>query len=226
MAERTRPSPLQNKVNPLGDLVAVSTKYATLMGNRGVLHNSSFQVTKTMVKGKPAWIYCKIEHGETTPRTVMSPGCYTELFLLDEATALAAGHRPCYDKDCLRERHDEFKRIWYDANAGWYQGPIKYIGPIDSWLHEERTLARPVCHGDPADLPNGAIVAAGGHFFLLWDKLFLEWSFDGYVSARTSLKDAEVTVITPQSVLRCFEKGFLPQFHDSAYRFMRQRQIP
>lgn len=221
ISDRTRPSPLQNKVDPNGDIEAVSTREATLMGNRGVLHNSSFQLTRNMVKGKLAWIYCKIEHGEQVPRDVMTPGCYTELFFLDEVSALAAGHRPCHDAECLRESHDEFKRIWYEANAGWYKGPSKYIGPIDAWLHEERTCARPVYHGNPTDLPSGVFVAAGDQFFLLWDRLFLEWSYQGYVSARSRVENTEVRVLTPQSVLRCLDSGLRPQLHASAQRFLQ-----
>lgn len=103
---------------------------------------------------------------------MMTPGRYAELFFLDEATALAAGHRPCSDADCQRKRHQEFKKAWYEANAGWYMGPDKHIGPIDDWLHGERAGARAAYRGNPAMLPDGALLAAGGGFFLAWGGLF------------------------------------------------------
>lgn len=216
-----RPSPLQNKVKPDGAIEAVSTRKSTLMGNRGVLHNAKWQLTKTMVKDRFAWIYCTLERGEREPRELMTPGCYTELFFLDEASALAAGHRPCNDHECLRERHEEFKRIWYQANADRHSGPCKYIGPIDLWLHEERTGAKPVMvRRQAAHLPNGAFVADNSSFSLVWGGLFLEWSHHGYVSVEKIPETTEFSIITPQSVLRCLDRGFTPQLHPSARQFL------
>lgn len=216
-----RPSPLQNKVNPEGAIEAVSTRMATLMGNRGVLHNSKWQLTKTMVKNQYAWIYCIIEHGDREPRELMKPGCYTELFFLDEASALAAGHRPCNDHECLRSRHEEFKRIWYYANGDRYTGPTKYIGPIDLWLHGERTGPKPVIlRREAALLPNGAFVADHNTFFVLWKGQFLEWSHQGYVAAPDIADATEFRVITPHSVLRCLDRGFIPGLHPSAQSFL------
>jgi len=216
-----RPSPLQNKVNPEGAIEAVSTKISTLMGNRGVLHNAKWQLTRTMVKNQYAWIYCVIDHGDRAPREVMKPRCYTELFFLDESSALAAGHRPCNDHECLRSRHEEFKRAWYQANGDRYTGPTKYIGPIDLWLQGERTGAKPiVVRRQAALLPNGAFVADQRKFFLVWKGHFLEWSHQGYVSATEVAETAELRVITPQSVLRCLDQGFVPGLHPSAHTFL------
>jgi hypothetical protein len=224
---KTRPSPLQNKIDPAGNIVAASTNAATLMGNRGVLHNSRYQITKKMVKDKFAWIYCKIEHDEGERREVMTPGRYTELFFLDEATALAAGHRPCYEKTCLRRRHEEFKEVWYEANAEWYSGPTKYITPIDDWLHKDRIDA----DGNKTEyidkvgaLPSGTFVTIENKYFLLWDHKALEWSFNGYLSASEIEEDQEVTVLTPRSVVRCLGKGFQPWLHPSVYECLRKNE--
>lgn len=221
----TRPSPLRNKVNPLGDIEAVSTRKSTLMGNRGVLHNSRYQITKRMVKDKLAWIYCKIEHDEGERREVMTPGCYTELFFLDEATALAAGHRPCSVKSCLKLRHEEFKEIWYEANTSYYSSPRKYITPIDAWLHKERIDAdgNKIGYFDNiAVLPNGTFVTIENKYFVLWDNKLLEWSFNGYLSVSEPAEKKEVKVLTPRSVVRCLGKGFLPRLHPSADEYLNR----
>jgi hypothetical protein len=221
----TRPSPLQNKIDPSGDIVAVSTNAAMLMGNRGILHNNKYQVTRKMIKDKFAWIYCKIEHDEGEHRKVMTPGRYTELFFLDEATALAAGHRPCSEKTCLRKRHEEFKEIWYEANTEWYSGPRKHISPIDAWLQKERVDADGNKIGyldNIAALPNGTFVTIKDKYFLLWDSKMLEWSFNGYLSASEIVKDQSVRVLTPRSVVRCLSKGFQPKHHSSAHELLRK----
>jgi len=191
------------------------------MGNRGVLHNAKWQLTKTMVKDRFAWIYCTLDRGEREPRELMTPGCYTELFFLDEASALAAGHRPCNDHECLRVRHEKFKQIWYQANADRYTGPCKYIGPIDLWLHEERTGAKPVMvRRQAAQLPNGAFVASHSRFFLVWRGLFLEWSHHGYISRDEIPETTDLRVVTPLSAMRCLDQGFAPQLHPSTWQFL------
>lgn len=216
-----RPSPLQNKVNPEGAIEAVSTKNSTLMGNRGVLHNAKWHLTKTMVKDQFAWIYCTLDRGEREPRELMTPRCYTELFFLDEASALAAGHRPCNDHECLRSRHDEFKRAWYQANGDRYIGPTKYISPVDEWLHGERTSPRPTLATDQAArLPNGAFVAEGNSFFLVWNGHFLEWSYQGYTTPVGFEENTAFRLLTPSSVLRCLDQGFTPWLHPSAHTLL------
>ncbi|WP_224961248.1 hypothetical protein [Geomonas subterranea] len=224
--ESARPSPLQNKVNPEGNIEAISSRESTLMGNRGVLHNAKWQVTKTMVKNNFAWIYCVLDHGDAAPREVMAPGRYTELFFLDEASALAAGHRPCNVKTCLRKRHEEFKRIWYVANERTYQGPSKYIGPIDERLHIERTGIKPnITYQEAQKLPTGTFVAAGNYYYLILDKQFLCWSHNRYISKAEIPEDTNLRVITPSSVVRCLQRGFTPQIHPSAELLLISRTV-
>ena len=84
---------LPNRVNPFGELFATPAR-GTLMGNRGgVIHNAAQQIVRQYRSRQ--WITCKLEF-KGRRRKVMTPGLYTELFFLDEAVALAAGHRPCW----------------------------------------------------------------------------------------------------------------------------------
>ena len=106
--------PRQNRVTPFGDIVAVPAR-GMFMGNRGCLHDASAQLTGRIVRPYRLtnWIYCVLSF-KGRHRQVMSPGRYTELFFLDEATALAAGHRPC--AECQRGRYNEFMRCWAAGN--------------------------------------------------------------------------------------------------------------
>ncbi len=124
--------PRQNRVTPFGDIVASSAR-GTLMGNRGCLHDASGRITRPY--RLTAWIYCLLEF-KGRRRAVMSPGKYTELFFLDEATALAAGHRPC--AECQRGRYNEFMACWGQANAGLLGGEKLRAPVVDAVLQKER----------------------------------------------------------------------------------------
>ena len=126
--------PRQNRVTPFGEIVASSAR-GTLMGNRGCLHDASGRIVRqTRVN---AWIYCLLEF-KGRHRAVMSPGKYTELFFLDEATALAAGHRPCFE--CQRPRAEEFMRCWGAANARMTAGERLRVGIVDTVLVKAKTI--------------------------------------------------------------------------------------
>ncbi|HEY0652814.1 MAG TPA: hypothetical protein VGD65_06790, partial [Chryseosolibacter sp.] len=101
---------LQNRVDPFGSIISTAAR-GTWMGNRGVIHNEQKQITRPF-KHK-AWITCVLEFKDRR-RTVMSPGRWTELFFMDEATAFAAGHRPCFE--CRREDAKRFKECWLKGN--------------------------------------------------------------------------------------------------------------
>lgn len=130
------PVPRQNRVTPFGDIVASSAR-GTLMGNRGCLHDASGRITRPY--RLTAWIYCLLEF-KGRRRAVMSPGKYTELFFLDEATALAAGHRPC--AECQRGRYNEFMAYWGKANAELLGGEKLRAGAVDAVLQRERVDRR------------------------------------------------------------------------------------
>ena len=102
LQQNSRVVPKQNRVTPFGEIVAVPER-GTLMGNRGVLHDDRGTIRRPWQLRR--WILCVLEF-KNRKRSVMSPGCYTELFFLDEATGLAAGHRPC--AECQRPRFREF----------------------------------------------------------------------------------------------------------------------
>jgi len=141
---------LQNRVTPFGEIVAVPAR-GTLMGNRGCLHDAERRIVAS--SARVAWVTCRLEWNGIR-RQIMAPGKYTELFFLDEATALAAGHRPC--GDCRGERLLEFERAWAAGVAG-RSGEVALVQTIDPVMQQE--CARAVAHGRVAwelqNHPNG-----------------------------------------------------------------------
>ena len=208
--------PLQNRVNPYGNIEAVSAR-GTLMGNRGLLHNKRREVTRPWQKGKP-WITCRLEF-KGSRRTLMSPGRYTELFFLDEATALAAGHRPC--AECRREDFNHFKQLWLEANPDRVPPGSKSIKPIDQAIFDDcfpNGENRSHYTAESADLPDGVMVAIDGTPWLLWNGSALRWSFEGYTE-RVPRPTGSLSVITPRSTVNAIAAGYIPAVHDSAQQF-------
>lgn len=208
--------PLQNRVNPFGGLDAVSARGAWL-GNRGILHDDRKAiVAKWRTK---AWITCRLRY-RGVHRKVFSPHTWSELFFLDEATAFAAGHRPC--AYCRRQRYNEFKQAWLAANAGLVESPDRRVVLIDARLHAERITRQ----GGKAsyvarfgDLPPGVFIALDDAAYLVWRNRLLPWSHHGYGRARPALHgDDQVQVLTPRSIVAMFGQGFRPQVHESACR--------
>ncbi|MGE0285912.1 MAG: hypothetical protein AB7I42_06935 [Bradyrhizobium sp.] len=202
--------PLQNRVTPLGDIVADPHR-GLFTGNRGIIHDPA---TKTLLKKRwsnPAWLVCLCEF-RGRRREVMGGRSWTELFFLDEATALAAGHRPCFY--CRRDDANRFRAAWEKGNgvAGLR------AKDIDAVLHRER-LDRgqkrlhplPV---PPEKLPDGAMVLAAGESYLIVKGRPLRWSFAGYRNLESIV--ADVMLITPPSTVRALAAGFQPVLHPSA----------
>src|SRR5262249_56106321 len=123
--------PRQNRVTPFGEVVAVRER-GTLVGKRGVLHDESGTIRRQWQLRR--WILCVLRF-RGRKRVVMSPGRYTELFFLDEATGLAAGHRPC--AECQRQRYLAFRAAWAAGNPNASTGP-PLAGEIDDRQHAER----------------------------------------------------------------------------------------
>ena len=163
------------------------------MGNRGLLHNDQQEIVKQWQLKR--WIYCRLEF-KGWHRKVMRPGFYTELFFLDEATALAAGHRPCME--CQRERATEFKRIWNEVNE-----PVRTLVEMDEILHRERMAVKPQFL--LGQLPDGAMVSDGESALVFRKGEFMRWSFEGYQPV--SLK-GDLILLTPTSILRVLAAGF------------------
>jgi hypothetical protein len=212
MADMTK-KPLQNRIDPWGRLNAVPQR-GTLMGNRGTLHDEHKRIVRQWKR--KAWVTCLLSYDDTK-RIPFSPGNYSELFFLDEATAFAAGHRPC--NTCQRERHAEFKSAWLKANRPTSIDAFVKVSEIDDALHSERMVPEGVKRTHEtalAELPAGTIFAHQGAAFLVWKQGLLKWTFDGYSTAKAISPDTVVTVLTPKSIFQMYKLGFLPQVHASA----------
>jgi hypothetical protein len=208
-----RPSPLQNRVLPTGEIVAVPER-GLLMGNRGCLHSTGRELGVTRWRSK-MWISCVLKWGDIR-RDVMPPGRWTALFFLDEATALSAGHRPC--GYCRRPDHLAFGEAWRRA-AGLAERPK--AARMDIELHAERVDRRRRKLTRPAvldTLPDGAMVRADGTVALLVAGRLLPWSLTGYTKPLSVDASATVEVLTPPKMLGALAHGYRPLVHPSAGR--------
>jgi hypothetical protein len=201
-----RPSPLQNRAAPDGSLHAVPER-GMFMGNRGGrLHRADFRLGRSRWRSR-AWICCLTEF-RGRRRQVMGPG-YTEIFFLDEATALAAGHRPCFE--CRRAAARAFAAAW--ARAFALPAPPT-AAAMDRALHAGRLA--PAERVRVAELPDGAIFASGGGFYLRTAEAALRWSFAGYAAAPRFAPDDRVEAVTPPQVRAALAAGYRPVLHPSA----------
>src|SRR5579862_3255218 len=203
--------PLRNRVDPAGAII-VSPARGTFMGNRGgVLHNEHRQIVRPSASRR--WITCLLEF-KGRRRSVMSPGRYTELFFLDEAVALSAGHRPC--AECRRDRFNAFRDSW--IRAADPRTAALLAAEIDTALHRARIDSRSgkVTYQAPLDsLPDGCFVQIDAASHLLWGDTLLLWSPDGYVERRRRPRSRQVTVLTPEPIVRCLRDGYRPEIHKS-----------
>ena len=210
-----KPMPRQNRVTPFSTLIATPAR-GTLMGNRGCLHDSQGTLRRAY-QGK-RWIICLLAF-KNRRRSVMTPGHYTELFFLDEATALAAGHRPC--AECQRERFNLFRSVWAAANPQHTATPTPPVAVIDTVLHQERLYKeeQPVIPLSQIDqLPDGSFVAplSDSHAYLVLHGKLLHWSSLGYAKLSEPITAAEVRLLTPPSIVRALRKGYVVGIHSSA----------
>lgn len=198
--------PLQNRVTPEGELIRTEARGAW-MGNRGVLHDEQQEVVRN--RRGIAWITCLLEF-KGRKRELMQPGQYTELFFLDEATALAAGHRPC--GECRRERLDELLDAW--QAAGLSKGRPK-VGEVDQVLDAARItrdgVGEKVVHVEEAsELPDGTFIRLADEPWLVHRGVINLWTPEGY-RARKPLPQGEVEVLTPEPMVQVLRAGFEPQ---------------
>ncbi len=206
--------PLQNRVTPFGDLIATPAR-GTLMGNRGRLHDPDRRVVRRIAGGYRAWVTCRLAF-RGRHRVVMAPNRYTELFFLDEATALAAGHRPC--GECRQADFRRFKTAWLVANRDRGLGPDVLIGAIDRELHRDRLEpdGRPRSHLAEVDsLPDGVFVVLSDLVtaLLVWRGGLAPWSPAGYGRPRPSPRGEQVRVLTPRSTVAAISAGYMPGVH-------------
>jgi hypothetical protein len=203
--------PLQNRVTPFGEIV-FSDARGTLMGNRGCLHDDN-KVLGRRRWATQTWVTCLLSFGGRR-RELMRPGYYTELFFLDEVTALAAGHRPC--AECRREAFREFVGCW-DIAKERSTGHTR-ASELDRALHLERVdrrLGRITYTAVFAELPDGAMVSRNDQALLKWDGVLRPWTLGGYKSPIAFASDGEVTVLTPRPVVEVLHRGYRPEVHPS-----------
>ncbi len=204
--------PLQNRVTPAGEIVADPSR-GLLMGNRGCLHTPERALRTARWRSK-LWICCVLDW-RGRRRDPMPPGRWTALFFLDEATALAAGHRPC--GYCRRPAYRAYAQAWRQA-AGLARAP--YAGEMDARLHAERVDPRTRRHRTrpavAAGLPDGVMVRHDGAAGLMAGGRFLPWSFAGYAAPVRLRPDAAVELLTPPATVAAIRAGYRPVLHPSA----------
>jgi hypothetical protein len=205
--------PLQNRVTPLGELVADPAR-GLVYGNRGCLHDADGRIRRRY-NGR-RWIACRLEFRGWHRHPLLQPGKFTELFFLDEATAFAAGHRPC--ALCRREDYNRFLELWRERHPG-----ARGADDVDAQLHAERvdaTTRAHRCHEAPFDtLPDGTFVLRDGAAHLVLGARLLRWTPRSYAAPRARPEDDSALVITPPSlvaVLRAGWQGDVPLLHPSA----------
>jgi hypothetical protein len=198
--------PLRNRVTPRSELIAHPAR-GLVYGNRGCLHDEQGRIRRRWATRR--WIACRLEFRGWHREPLMQPGKFTELFFLDEATAFAAGHRPC--ALCRREDYVRFGELWQELHPG----PVG-ADAIDAQLHAERVDGRTQRLQEAAlgDLPDGAFVLVEGEPWLVLGGGLRRWTPAGY-EGRMSLP-ARGFVITPPTlveVLRAGWKGAVPLLH-------------
>ncbi|MER9657543.1 hypothetical protein NKJ26_29500 [Mesorhizobium sp. M0152] len=206
--------PLQNRVDPFGVIHAVPER-GLFTGNRGIIHDPE---TKTLLKKRwalQAWIICVCQFRDVRrePMGRNRPGGkagWTELFFLDEVTALAAGHRPCFF--CQRERAKDFVGRFGEAF-----GIAEPRAPqIDKRLHKERLAsggrATRLSPGTLAELPDGTMISSDNKPYALRDGCALPWNYGGYQTpiSLTSSRLAEPFMITPPTSVAVLRAGYKP----------------
>ena len=193
------PRPLQNRVDPFGAFHATSER-GGLMGNRGGrVHRDDRTLTRRRWTSK-RWIVCVCAF-KGRRREVWGKG-YTELFFLDEPTALAAGHRPCFE--CRRQAAKAFLAAFPGAPRG--------ADEMDAALHRERVESglKRVWRTRLGDLPEGAMIARDGRAYAVRFQALWPWSFAGYGAAAPLDPDAVAVVLTPPSTVAALEGGYRP----------------
>jgi hypothetical protein len=206
--------PLQNRVTPLGELIAHPGR-GLVYGNRGCLHDGAGRINRRF-NGK-RWIACRLQFRGWHRSPLLQPGRFTELFFLDEATAFAAGHRPC--ALCRREDYNRLIASWHELHPGETGADA-----IDARLHAERIAAgvRTQLHHDAPyeELPDGAFVLSAGSPYLVVGPHLLRWTAAGYDASRQR-PTGRAEVITPPSLVALLRTGWqplVPLLHPSGRR--------
>ncbi|MBX3598672.1 MAG: hypothetical protein KF874_13970 [Rhizobiaceae bacterium] len=186
-------------------------------GNRGTLHDPDTKRLTGRRWTTRTWIICLCEFKgrkrQVFGRNARSGGTgYTNLFFLDEVTALAAGHRPCFE--CRRADAQRYLSCFSEGNS---LGQIK-AAQMDEVLHSQRIAANnspPIlARLEIEKLPDGTVVLSDGHFLVRRSGSFLRWSFDGYSNAENGPTTAQM--LTPPGTVAALSAGYKPIWHSSA----------
>jgi hypothetical protein len=204
--------PLQNRVTPFSELVAHPGR-GLVYGNRGCLHDAAGRIRRRYAVRR--WIACRLSFRGWHRTPLLQPGRFTELFFLDEATAFAAGHRPC--ALCRREDYRRFGALWREL----HRGPAG-ADAMDDRLHEERvdaaTRAQRRHRASIDSLPDGAFVAEGDVPWLVLGGELLRWTPAGYAERRPR-PSGVAALLTPPSLVAILERGWegaVPLLHPSS----------
>ncbi|MEM7122558.1 MAG: hypothetical protein AAF563_14850 [Pseudomonadota bacterium] len=205
--------PLQNRVTPFGEIVDHPAR-GLFLGNRGCLCDEAGKLATRRWRLR-AWITCQLSY-KGWWRPVMQPGVWTELFFMDEATALAAGHRPC--ALCRRDDYNRYRHAW--ALAQGLASPPKAV-EMDDITHRERARrdrSKVTYQANLESLPDGAMVVLPGtanRAGLVYRGALLPWSPEGYGKG-TAIEPLKVDVLTPASSVAVLAAGYSPVLHTSA----------
>jgi hypothetical protein len=195
--------PLRNRVTPLGDLIADPAR-GLVYGNRGCLHDDAGTIRRHHAGRR--WIACRLQFRGWRRHPLLQPGRFTELFFLDDATAMAAGHRAC--ALCRRSDYDRLTAIWRDLHPGEVGADA-----IDHRLHGERlgvgTSGRRLFRAPPADLPDGTFVLVDGDPHVVIGSRLLRWTPAGYEPQRARPR-GDLEVLTPPSLVEVLRAGWDP----------------
>jgi len=203
--------PHRNRVTPFAEVIETPAR-GLLYGNRGVLHDDEGRIVRNWQVKR--WIACVLEF-KGRRRPLLRPGRFTELFFLDEATAFAAGHRPC--AECRRASYNAYQTAWAEGLGT----EVPRAGAINKRLHAERivpgTHRRRLHEGAWPDLPDGAFVrldtgrpavVAGAHL--------AEWTTEGYRDRHRRPQHGTAQLITPPATVAALRAGYLVQIDDGA----------
>ena len=206
--------PLPDRVSPFGELFATPAR-GTLMGNRGGrIHTDDRKLTSRRWASRQ-WICCVLDF-KGHQRDVWGR-YYTELFFLDEVTAFAAGHRPCFE--CRRKDAERFAKLF----SG--EGKRATATAMDQVLHAERLDGKVKrLHRRALDsLPDGAMIARDNEAFAVRGPQLLRWTPSGYDRAVPRPRGIEVDVLTTPSILNVLEAGYVPRWHSSSGAFTPEK---
>jgi hypothetical protein len=203
--------PLQNRVTPLGEIIATPER-GLVYGNRGCLHDADGELRRSWSTRR--WIACRLSFKGRRRSPLRAPGRYTELFFLDEVTALAAGHRPC--AECRRADYNRFTEVWSELHPGEHGADA-----IDAHLDVERRDGRAHRLHDARyrDLPDGAFVLHQGQPHLVLGSRLLAWSPGGYEHIAQRPTHGQTSLVTPPSLVALLATGWdplVPLLHPSA----------